>query len=143
MDKYTKVEKLLSNYKMYKISIENLEIEIEYLKEEDGSKGIGYDNINTSPTNKTSDIVADTVLSVSEKIHYLEKRIEGNKRKIESIDKAMEGLEDIENQVLVEKYINSKQWWQVASTVRFSESWCKQIRKRAIDKLIIGIYGGK
>lgn len=141
MDKYAKVEKLLSNYKMLHISIENMEQDIRYLKEEDGLKGIGFEGISTSPTNVTSDVVGDTVISKMEKIEYLERTIEQNRRKIESIDKALEGLEDTERVVVIERYIEAKQWWQVASVVRYSESHSKYIRKKAVDKLVIGIFG--
>ena len=143
MNKYKKVEELLYNYKMLKISIENMKEDIEYLDKEDGLKGISYDGTSTSKTNDTSDIVADVVLSKSEKRHYLEHQIECNQREIDSIDRAMEGLTDIERKIITEKYINSNQWWQVASKVCYSESWCKQLRGKAINKLIIGVYGSK
>ena len=141
MGKYARVEKLLSNYKMYKISIENLEIEIEYIKEEDGLKGIGFEGISTSPTNVTSDITSDTVLSKMEKIEYLERTIEQNRRKVESIDKALEGLEDTERIVVIERYIEAKQWWQVASKVCYSESYSRTLRRKAVNKMVIGIFG--
>ena len=141
MDKYAKVEKLLSNYKMYKISIENLEIEIEYIKEEDGLKGIDFEGISTSPTNVTSDITSDTVLSKMEKVHYLERTIERNQKDIESVDRALDGLEGIEKTVVVERYINARQWWQVASVAKYSERHCKRIRTEAINKLAVGIFG--
>lgn len=141
MDKYAKVERLLYNYKMLKISIENIEEDIKLIEDDSGVKGISYDGIATSKTNKTSDIVADTVLSKTEKIHYLSRIIEHNKRDIESINKALEGLTEVEKIIVVEKYINSKQWWEVASIVRYNDRWCRKIRTDAINKLIVGIYG--
>lgn len=140
MSNYKKVENLLYNYKMLKISIENKQQEIEYLKEEDGLSGISYDDISTSPTNKFSSSTEDTALSNTEKIHYLEHSIEGIRRQIESIDRAMEGLTDTERIVIQEKYINSKQWWQVSSVVHLGERQCRNIRKAAIEKMIIGMY---
>lgn len=141
MDKYSKVERLLYNYKMLKISIENLEEDIKIIEDDAGVKGINYDGVVISKTNRTSDIVANTVLSNTEKIHYLERIIEHNKRDIESIDKALEGLTEVEKTIVVEKYINSKQWWEVANMVRYNDRWCRKIRTDAINKLIIGIYG--
>ena len=141
MDKYAKVEKMLSNYKMMKIGIINMEQEIEYLKQDDGVKGIGFDSISTSPTNQTSDIVANTVIARSEKIHYLERIIERNKKDIERLDRALDGLEGIEKTVVVERYINARQWWQVASVAKYSERHCKRIRTEAINKLAVGIFG--
>lgn len=124
-----------------KISIENLEQEITYVKEDTEMKGISYDGISTSPTNEIKSIVESTVLANIEKIEYLEHMIKRHKINIEKLEKALEGLEDVEGTVVVEKYINAKQWWQVAGIVRYSERHCKNIRKRAIDKMIVGIYG--
>lgn len=144
MNKYEKVEELLKNYKMMKISIENMKQEIEYIKQnEDGISGIDYDGISTSKTHKFTSMVEDTVLSRSEKIHYLERNIAHNKRQIKKVDKAMEGLSDDERTVIIGKYIEGKQWWQVAGMVRYSETHSKRIRRNAINKLIIGIYGKK
>lgn len=141
MDKYKKIENLLYNYKMLKISIENLEKDIEFLEEEDGAGSINYDDINVSPTNKFSSVVENTVLSKTEKREYLERTIKRNKIHIENIDKAMEGLTINERLIIEEKYIEGKQWWQVAYKVGYSEGHSKRIRKEAIEKLIIGIYG--
>lgn len=141
MSKYKKVEELLSNYKMLVISIANMEQEIDHLSKEDGMSGIAYDSISTSPTNKFSSSTEEVALSNSEKIHYLEHSIERIKRQIESIDRSLGGLEEVERQVVTERYIESRQWWQVGSIVKYSESHSKAIRKRAINKLVIGIYG--
>ena len=144
MNKYEKVEELLKNYKMMKISIENMEQEIEYIKQsEDGITGIDYNGINTSKTHKFSSMVEDAVLSRSEKIHYLERNIEYNKRQIEKMDKAMEGLSEIEAMIITERYMEGKQWWKVAYQAGYSERHCKRIRTNAIKKLIVGVYGSK
>lgn len=142
-DYYKETEDLLSNYKMIQISIENMQEEIEYLKKEDGMTGISYDGINTSPTHKFNSITEDTALSNSEKIYYLEHSIEKDKRLLERIDRAMKGLSEVERIILDQKYIEGKQWWQVAYEAGYSESHSKSIRRKAIKKLIMGIYGHK
>lgn len=142
MNKYEKVEELLKNYKMMKISIENMKQEIEYIKQnEDGISGIDYDGVSTSKTYKFTSTVEDTVLSRSEKIHYLERNIAHNKRQIKKVDKAMEGLSDDERTIITGKYIEGNQWWQVAGVVGYSERHCKRIRNAAIKKLILGMFG--
>lgn len=138
---YKATESLLYNYQMYKISIDNIEKEIEYLKEEDGSKGLAYDGITTGKTNKTTSITEDTALGVMEKIEYLERIIERNKRKVESVDRALDGLARNERIVVMQKYILGKQWWQVGAEACFSERHCKRIRSEAIRKMVVGIYG--
>lgn len=141
---YKETEYLLYNYKMFQINIENMESEIEYLRKEgDGMIGIIYEGINTSPTYKTNSMTEDVALSNSEKIHFLEHNIERNRRQLEKIDRVMNGLSEVERLILQERYIEGKQWWQVAHKVGYSESHSKGIRKKAIDKLIVGIYGLK
>lgn len=141
MDKYAKVEELLKNYKMTKIYIENIQEELEYLKENIGIEGISYDNVGGGETNKISDIVGDIAISNAEAEHYLNHQIECNQREIDAIDRALEGLEETERIVLTEKYINSKQWWEVSGKVHLGERQCRRIRKRAIDKVAVGIFG--
>ncbi len=143
MNKYKQVEELLKNYTMMQASIENIKDEIEYLKKEDGMTGISYDGISTSPTYRFSSSVEDTALSNSEKIHYLELQIEGIQRQIDRLDRAIKGLNETERIIIRGKYIEGLQWWQVAGQVRYSERWCKELRKNAINKLVIGIYGIK
>ncbi|NLY46846.1 MAG: hypothetical protein GX053_12795 [Tissierella sp.] len=138
---YKKTEYLLYNYKMIEISIENMEQEIEYLKNNDGTSGLSYDGISTSPTNKTSNPTENVALSNSEKIHYLEHNIRKNKRLLDSVNRALEGLTNTERIILQQKYIEGKQWWQVSAMAGYSESWSKSVRKEAINKLIIGMYG--
>ena len=48
----------------------------------------------------------------------LEKRIKITESKLERIDRAIEALNDTEKQIITERYINGKQWWQVAYSVR-------------------------
>ena len=127
MDNYQKVENLLYNYKMLEISILNMRQEIEYLNKEDGMSGLSYDGISTSPTNQCKSATEGTALSNMEKIHFLEHSILRATKDIEKVERALEGLEDIERKILIEKYINSKQWWQVASVVCYSEVWCRKL----------------
>ena len=141
MDKYSEVEKLLYNYKMLKISIDNMEQDIKHIDRENGLKGIGFDSISTSPTNLTSDMVSDIAISKIGRMEFLANRIKDNKRKVQSVDKAMEGLEDVERTIIVERYIHARQWWKVASIVKYGERHCKRIRTEAIKKMVVGIYG--
>ena len=126
---------------MLQISIQNMKQEIEYLEKEDGLSGISYDGISTSPTNLCKSATEGIALSNMEKIHFIEHSIERATRQIEKIDRAMEGLEETEQIVIRERYINARQWWKVAGEVKYGERHCKRIRTEAISKLVIGIYG--
>ncbi|MCQ4921873.1 hypothetical protein NE686_02135 [Tissierella carlieri] len=141
MDKYKAVEKLLYNYKMSEISIENMKEEIKRLEREDGLTAINYDSVKISPTFKISSSTESTMLSILEKIDYLRHSIERISEKLESIDRAMEGLNEVERLVIEKRYIEGLQWWQVAHLVKYSEVHSKRIRKKAINKLVVGLYG--
>lgn len=140
---YKETEYLLYNYKMFEISIKNMEREIEHLKKEDGSMGIRYDGIKISPTYKFQSIIEDTVLSVTEKIDYLEHSIRRIKNKLKSIDKALEGLTEVERNIIKGRYIEGQQWYVVAYKVKYSERHCKRIRTNAIIKIAIALFGDK
>lgn len=141
MNNYTRVEQLLSNYKMLEISIKNMKQEIDYLEKEDGMSGISYDGISTSKTNECKSSTESTVLSNMEKIHYLEHSILRATRQIESVDRVMDGLNDVERIVIEQRYIDGKQWWQVAYKANYGERHCKRLRSEAIEKMVIGIFG--
>lgn len=143
-DKYYKeIEYKLYNYNMFKIGIENLKKEIEYLESDEvrSLNAITYDEERTGKTNKISNVIESTMLSISEKILFKEMNIKRLENKIQAIDRALEVLTDIEREVIKLRYIEGKQWYIVAYNVNYNERWCKELRKRAIDKLIIGIYG--
>lgn len=141
MDKYKKTEYLLYNYKMLLISIENIKQDIELLKQECGVGSIDTEKDNVSKTYKFSSVVEDTALSKMEQIEYLEMRVRKMEGQIERIDRTLEGLTDEERAILVEKYIEGKQWWQVANKVRYGERYCRTIRTEAIKKMALGIFG--
>lgn len=140
---YKRTEELLNNYKMLKISIDNMKQEIEEIKKE-GDTGVGsieYDKEKVSPTFKITSQVEDIAIRNIEKVERLQRRIEVTESKIQRIDNAIHGLNDIEMEVVQLKYIEGLKWWQVAYKIRYSERHCKRVRTDAIKKLAIGIFG--
>lgn len=143
-DFYKRIEHDLYNYNMYKIAIENLKRDIEYLKTSNEVRsidGISYEEPRVSETYDINKIVEDAALSIHESIEYKEMTIKRLENKLESIDNAMKGLTDSEFSILKKRYIEGKLWHVVAYEVNYNERWCKELRRRAVNKLIIGIYG--
>lgn len=138
---YKETEYLLYNYKMFEIAIENMEKEIKLIESNDGIAGISYNGVNISPTHKFFSDTEDTALANSEKIHYLEHSIQAIKSKLESINRALKGLTEVERQIIHEKYIEGKQWYIVAYNASYSERHCRNLRRNAIEKIAIGIFG--
>ena len=131
---------MLYNYKMLQISIINMKQEIDFIDEETGVGGMDYESL-PSNTNKINSITENIALSNMEKKEYLEMQIERNSRQLEKLDRTIKELSETQREVIIEKYIKGKQWYEVSGIVYKSERHCRQIRTDAINKLVIGIYG--
>lgn len=138
---YKETEYLLYNYDMFKMSIKNMNIEIENIKKEDGAKGIAYDGVQSSPTNKFNSATENTALANIEKIAYLEHSIRSTEDRIESIDRTLKELTECERSIIIDRYIKAKPWYIVAYNVSYGERQCRNKRRDAIEKMAIGIFG--
>ena len=141
-DKYYKsVEKLLYNYNMLKINIEILSHQLEELKKEEGMKGVAYDDVKISKTNKFHSQTEEAAINNIELEKLINKKKEKLQRKLDMLDKLTEGLNKVEREIIRMYYIEGKQWWQIAYEVKYSERHCRRIRSEAICKLAVGLYG--
>ena len=141
-DKYYKsVEKLLYNYNMLKINIEILNHQLDELKKEEGMKGIDYDDVKISETNKFHSQTEETAINNIGLEELINKKKEKLQSKLDMLDRLTEGLNDIERDIIRMYYIEGKQWWQIAYEVKYSERHCRRIRSEAIGKLAVGLYG--
>lgn len=141
-DKYYKsVEKLLYNYNMLKINIEILNHQLEELKKEEGMKGVAYDDVKISETNKFHSQTEETAIKNIELEKLINKKKEKLQNKLDTLDKLTEGLNKVEREIIRMYYIEGKQWWQIAYEVKYSERHCRRIRSEAIGKLAVGLYG--
>ncbi len=141
-DKYYKsVEKLLYNYNMLKINIEILNHQLEELKKEEGMKGVDYDDVKISETNKFHSQTEEMAINNIGLEELINKKKEELQSKLDMLDRLTEGLNDVEIRIIEMYYIKGKQWWQIAYEVKYSERHCRRIRSEAICKLAVGLYG--
>ncbi|MCT4507925.1 MAG: hypothetical protein N4A48_04065 [Tepidibacter sp.] len=141
-DTYKKTEWMLYNYKMLKVSVENLKSEIQELNmDTTGTGAIRYDKEKTSPTYSIVCTTEEEAIANIEKINRLEKQIMKTQNKIDKIDRALDALNEDEKRIIKLRYIEGLQWWQVAGMAKYSERWCKEKRKISIEKLSLGIFG--
>jgi DNA-directed RNA polymerase specialized sigma subunit len=139
---YKATEKFLYNYNSLKASIENMKQEIDEMDYREIS-AIDYEKEPVSETYAFHSATEEAAIYAADKKSLLEQRIKTTEGKLERIDRAIEALNDTERQIITERYINGKQWWQVAYSVKFNERWCKEIRRRAVEKIAIGLFGEK
>lgn len=132
---YKQLEKILYDYRITKANIMNLEVEIETMSLPSSVTGISYDKdkINNS---KISSITEDLALRKIEKEESIKKRILYLKKRMNQIDNALDCLTEVERKIVELKYIKQQQWWQIAYSVKYSETWCKRVRRIAINKMI-------
>lgn len=140
MDKYVKVEKMLREYKMIKISITNMEEEIEFYKEQDGITGISSGE-GGGGGNKITSKTEDTALRNIEEVKELKSEIRKTTLDIDRLERSLEGLNTIDRQIVEGYYIDDLEWWQVAYSVGYGERQCRRLRTKAINKLVRGVYG--
>ena len=137
---YKATEKFLYNYNSLKASIENMKQEIEEIDYQEIS-AVNYEKEPTGKTYAFHSITEEAGIRAAEKKKLLEKRIKATQSKLERIDRAIKALNDTERQIITERYIGGRQWWEIAYKVRFNESWCKELRRRAVRKIAIGLFG--
>ncbi|KZL93803.1 sigma-70 family RNA polymerase sigma factor [Clostridium magnum] len=82
----------------------------------------------------------NTKVSVSKK-EMLKSRIKHMETKMKQIDRALEILPDIEQKVIDNFYIKDKCYFQFCSELSVSERTCQRIKRRALNKIIISVYG--
>jgi len=138
MNYYALTEKYLYNYIPLKISIENLSKEIEEL-DYNSVATISYEYIGSIGYRESN--VENKVIKIEKKRDKLKDKILDLENKLERIDRAIEGLNEIERYIIEERYFKGKQWWVIAYKLKYSERWCKELRRRAIEKISIGLWG--
>lgn len=138
---YKRLEYDLFNYKAFKESIRTLEKDLEEFDRIDGVNGIAYDGIKIGKTFKFASSVEDTALSNVEKLDYIRHCMRRTKDTIDNIERALEVLNDEERSIIQLRYLEGCQWYNIAYKVKYNERWCREIRRRAMYKMAICIYG--
>jgi DNA-directed RNA polymerase specialized sigma24 family protein len=136
-DKEQTIAEWLRDYKAYKEGIKNLKI-LAYDIAEEGM-GIEYDKDSVSPTNKLNSIVENKVIKL-DKLH-IEKRIKAMSNVLQAIDKSLDSLNDIEREVIKNRCINGLYYYEFCYKIGSSERTAKRIKKAALKKMSIVIFG--
>ncbi len=135
LDKIKEVEKWLYTYKSIQAGIENLKEQLWALS--DAGSGVDTTREAVSKTNKFSSQVEDTVM----KMRLLEDRILNMENKIIQVDRALESLSDAEREVIGYFYIQNKNYFEFTYKLYKSERTCKRIKRQALEKLKIALFG--
>lgn len=134
-DEINEVESWLYTYKSVKAAIGNLKLESDsdnlcVVSSADPSK-------EGAKTNKFNSVVENTIT----KNEMLKDRIKHMEIKMKQLDNALESLNEDEANVIRLFYIDGKRYYEISPVIRNSESTCKRIRRRAIKKIVIAMFG--
>jgi len=141
MDHYKETEKILYSLNPLKASIENMECELEELKE---GKDIGLTGTviteKIGPTNAFNSATENEAMYIIERQELLKRRIKATTRKVNRINRSIESLDNTEREIIAMRYLKGNQWWEIAYAIKFSERHCKRIRNSAIEKITIALF---
>ncbi|MCY8867388.1 sigma-70 family RNA polymerase sigma factor [Bacillus spizizenii] len=139
-DRKRQIEGYLRNYKSYKAGIKNLQQHLDWIlpgmtatySAEEGSSGTF--NIKS----KVEDAVLDRL--ESKQALDIKETITLFQLIVDSIDRALEQLEETERTFVEERYFKHKQIEQVAEVMGYHEKTIQRIRNSVMDKLMIGLF---
>lgn len=131
--RYNDIESWLYNYKIAEVAIENLKAELVVL---DTLKSVNIE-IEGKGLGKVSSSVED-IQAEKEKI---KSRIMVMESKLNKLNKALDALKEEELYVIKSFYINQERYKEIGNKMQCSIISCKRIKKKALNKIIIGVYG--
>ncbi|WP_040209847.1 hypothetical protein [Clostridium polynesiense] len=136
-DKEQQIIEWLKEYNFYKAGIENLKQSIEDIAEEGISANISEEAKGGS--NKFHSTVEDAVLKIDRL--NINRKIKVMANIVLKLDKALESLNEMERTVITNRCINGEYYYQFCYKIGASERTAKRIKKEAIKKMSIVIFG--
>lgn len=131
---YKEIERRLESYKKERANLKNLKLMLQNREVDSGLKAIEYgEHISSGRISKPTEQIAIRNISEQERMN---KRIVKLENELAMIENSLEALTEDERVVVKGRYFEGQQWWQVAAELKYSEIWCKKIRKSAMDKIL-------
>jgi len=141
MDYAKRVEKRLKEYKRFAAELEDIQIQIDQLKEDYDPEDISAVDTTQEPVSKTYSVASGVerrVIPYVDKIRQLEDRKKALERYIQRMQNAMTVLTAEEKTFVERCLIDGVKYSQMP----YSGSTCNRIKKRALKKMAKILYGG-
>lgn len=144
-DKFKKMEKTLYDYRKLDTAINNIDIDIEHMKNDITLKAISYEE-KSSPTNAFSSTVENEVIKRSE---HMEKEIarlrslKADKMALRTkIYNALKDLKENEYRLVELRYLDKEKrtWLDIGLELGFDMGYCQKLRNKIINELTEIIY---
>ncbi len=138
------VENRLKNHNSLVVSITNLQSELEALEAteadelEPGAIDYSKDKVQTSGVGSTYE---NQVIRKVDKIEAIKRKIAQTQRKVDEVERALKVLNEAEREIVELKCIQCLPYFQFTYKIHRSERSAKYIKKEAIRKLAVALYG--
>lgn len=142
MDYAKRVEKRLKEYKRFAAELEDIQIQIDQLKEDYDPEDVSAIDTTREPISKTYNVssgVERRVIPYVDRIRQLETRKKALERYIQRIQNAMTAL-TAEEKTLVERCLLDGVRY---SQMPYSGSTCYRLKKQALEKMAKVMYEEK
>lgn len=144
-DKFKKMERTLYDYRKLDTAINNIDIDIEHMKNDITLKGVSYEE-KSAPTNSFHSTVEDEVIKREEYV-YKEinrlKSLKADKMALRTkIYNALKDLTDNEYRLVDLRYLDKGKytWLDVGLELGFDKNYCQKLRNDIINQLIDIIF---
>lgn len=141
-DRYESVEAMLYNYKIMKVEIKNIDLDLNELENEYRGCGAVSFEEKTGQTYKFNSVVENELELKNKQIEYLKRMRDSKQRKIDKIDNALTILDEKQKKIIELRYFANKKlgWFSICNKMELSDVTCRKIKKEAIKKLIPVIF---
>ena len=146
-DYIRETKRLLQNYNKMKVAALNLTEEIkaqEMLLRDESIASIQYgDDRIGGGTRELTSTEAAVVRRIKMEGHITDMRIRRDEieRTIRAIDRAFESLDDVDAELLKERYINGRSWAEIAELLNYTEKWAREKGGRALRDMALMLFG--
>lgn len=144
-DKFKKMERTLYDYRKLDTAINNIDIDIEHIKNDITLKGVSYEE-KSGPTNKFNSDVENEVIRreqyIDEQILRLQ-RLKADKMALRAkIYNALKDLKDNELKLVELRYLSKdkRTWLDIGLELGFDKNYCQKLRNDIINQLIDIIF---
>lgn len=127
----------LKEYDCLKVSIQYLNESIEDIAE--AGMGLAYDKDQISKTNKFSSVVENAAIQI-DKLDITNK-IKTMSNIVHAVDVAFEVLNETEKVVIISRCVKRQFYYQFCCKIHCSERTAKRIRKDALRKMSLVMFG--
>jgi len=146
--KINEAENLLKNYRYLKQNKQILERRINRCKHKllakDGMKGIDYNTIPTSKTNRVTSIVEQMAIKSIEELEMKKQELKDITEILEDVEMAIRGLKTQEKRWVKLFYLNDEEMdlRTVSSVMYISYAFCRgKLKNRTIENFAKAYYG--